>query len=497
MGTCPIFRLPLRFNSEKYNSLASFNHLGLSNQVLKVLSELGFETPSEIQERAIPHLLLEDRDFIGLAQTGTGKTAAFGLPLIERIDPALPFTQALILAPTRELGQQIAKQLTVFGKYHPKINILAVYGGSSIATQMKALRRPQHIIIATPGRLIDLSRRKAVDLGQLNFLVLDEADEMLNMGFQEEIDKILAYTPAEKLTWLFSATMSREMNKIVNNYMDNPIEVKLSRRNEVNTNIAHQFALVRQSDKPEALIRFIDANPGMRGVVFCRTRRDTQQLADELLKRHYKADALHGDLSQQQRDRVMGRFRTDSFQMLIATDVAARGIDVNDLTHVFHFALPDDLSYYTHRSGRTARAGKSGVSVVFANRRERSRIDRLAKQLDISFEKIYVPSASDIQGQRIEHWCIEILGQTVKGRVHPKLLDQANILFGNLTKEELTAKLIALELEKLNLNNKDLNERPSKSNQGRKSKPSYNRSGKKSFNKYKKQNGKKKYKKKK
>jgi ATP-dependent RNA helicase DeaD len=478
--------------------LASFNHLGLSNQVLKVLSELGFETPSEIQDRAIPHLLLEDRDFIGLAQTGTGKTAAFGLPLIERIDPALPFTQALILAPTRELGQQIAKQLAVFGKYHSKINSLAVYGGSSIATQIKALRKPQHIIIATPGRLIDLSRRKAVDLSKLRFLVLDEADEMLNMGFQEEIDKILAYTPAEKLTWLFSATMSREMNKIVNNYMDNPIEVKLSRKNEVNTNIVHQFALVRQSDKPEALIRFIDANPGMRGVVFCRTRRDTQELADELLKRHYKADALHGDLSQQQRDRVMNRFRIDDFQMLIATDVAARGIDVNDLTHVFHFALPDDLSYYTHRSGRTARAGKSGVSIVFANRRERGRIDRLAKQLGISFEKTYVPSASEIQGQRIEHWCFEILEQKVKGVVSPKLLDHATLLFGNLTKEELTAKLLAAELEKLNLNNKDLNERPSNKQQGRKSRPNNNRNGNKPFNNnYKKKNGKKKFKKKK
>lgn len=457
--------------------MASFKHLGLSNRVLKVITELGFEKPSEIQEAAIPQLLNEDRDFIGLAQTGTGKTAAFGLPLLERIDPDDPNTQALILAPTRELGQQIAEQLNIFSKYMKQVNVLAVYGGAPIVPQMKTLRRaPQHVVIATPGRLLDLLRRKAIKLDMLQFLVLDEADEMLNMGFQEDIDQILSHTPDWKLTWLFSATMPPEMQRIVKQYMDEPFEVKLNTKNEVNKNIDHQFALVKHSNKAAALTRFLDANPGMKGVVFCRTRRDTQELAESLRKQNYKADALHGDLSQQQRDRVMRRFKSGEFQVLIATDVAARGIDVNDLSHVFHLALPDDLAYYTHRSGRTARAGKKGTSIAFVTNREKGRIERLTKKLAIEFDQVMVPSVEDILEQRVSDWCQKILNKRTKGKLDDDLQEKANLLFHNLSKEELISKILMYELESMNIgNNEDLNEKPGRPNNRKKKQAGYNR----------------------
>lgn len=447
--------------------MASFDQLGLSNQVLKVLSEIGFEKPSEIQEKAIPHLISRDIDFIGLAQTGTGKTAAFSLPLLDRIDPKEPHTQALILAPTRELGQQIGQQINIFNKYLEKVNALAVYGGASIVTQIKALRKPQHIIIATPGRLIDLVKRKAVKLDKIKFLILDEADEMLNMGFKQELDEILAYTPEEKLVWLFSATMSREINRIVKTYMEDPFEVRLNTRNEVNTNIEHQFTIVNQKNKTEALSRFIDVNPEMRGVVFCRTRRDTQELAEDLLRKNYKADALHGDLSQRHRDNVMQRFKSNKLQLLIATDIAARGIDVNDLTHVFHFSLPDDLAYYTHRSGRTARAGKKGISIAFINGREKSKINRLVKSLDISFKKVEIPKAEDIYDSKVETWCENILEQEEKIKLDRELVDKAIHLLENVSKEELITRLLKQEMEKIRMDKtQDLNEKLSKSNHG-------------------------------
>ncbi len=439
--------------------MESFKHLGLSTPILNAITELGFEKPSEIQYKAIPQLVKEDRDFIGLAQTGTGKTAAFGLPLLERIDPTNNSTQALILAPTRELGQQIAEQINIFSKYQPKLNILAVYGGANIVAQIKALRQPQHIIIATPGRLIDLIKRKAARLDQIKFLVLDEADEMVNMGFKEELDTILTYTPEDKLTWLFSATMSSEIRRIVNTYMDNPIEVKIDAQNVVNANIEHKFVLVRHSDKMEALTRFLDANPDLRGVVFCRTKLDTQDLAEILLRKDYKADALHGDLSQQQRDRVMKRFKSNELQVLIATDVAARGIDVNDLTHVFHFSLPDDISYYTHRSGRTARAGKEGISVAFIGSREIGKIQQFAKQLGITFKRTLIPDATAIFQSRIGAWCEQILQTKSKTQLDPKLTEIADSVFGNLSKEELISKLLNYELGKVSMvTNRDLNE---------------------------------------
>ena len=439
--------------------MTSFKQLGLSNEILRVLSELGFEKPTEIQEQAIPLLLFGDTDLIGLAQTGTGKTAAFALPLLEQIDPSERYTQGLILAPTRELGRQIAEQIQIFSKYLDRVNVLAVYGGAPIVTQIKKLKQPQHIIIATPGRLIDLIKRRAVRLEQLRFLVLDEADEMMNMGFKEEVDTILEYTPEHKSTWLFSATMPPPIKKVVKKYMDSPAEVRVNQKNEVNVNIEHLFANVRPRDKREALTRFLEIDDNMRGVVFCRTKRETQDLAESLLVKGFKADALHGDLSQPQRDRVMRRFKEHELQVLIATDVAARGIDVNDLTHVFHFSLPDDLSYYTHRSGRTARAGKKGISIAFVDGREGYRIRRLEKDLGIKFKQTRIPHIDNVLIKKVDNWCRTILEKEGSKKLDRKLVDRANLLFAELTKEELVAKLLSIELKRMNLANaRDLND---------------------------------------
>ena len=447
--------------------LPTFEELGLSEEILRVLKELGFENPTDIQAQAIPRLLAEDKDLIGIAQTGTGKTAAFGLPLLERIDPAENYTQGLILAPTRELGKQIAEQLAIFSKYQDRVNVLPVYGGAAIINQIKALRKTQHVIIATPGRLIDLIKRKAVKLDRLSYIILDEADEMLNMGFKEELDEILAYTPEDKLTWLFSATMPDFIKKIVRKYMDDPIEVKIDAKAMVNTNIEHLYAKVKRRDKKEALMRFLDIQKGMRGVVFCRTRMDTQELAEALMQKGYKADALHGDLSQAHRDRVMKRFKKHELQVLIATDVAARGIDVNDLTHVFHYTLPDDNSYYTHRSGRTARAGKEGTSIAFVSGKEKYRITRLERDLGINFNQVSIPAVESIAEIRARNWVMDIIESTPKGSVDPKLLEEAIGLMENISKEELISKLLINELISLNLGrDTDLNDNSTESDRG-------------------------------
>ncbi len=439
-----------------------FRQLGLSDEVLRVLTELGFEQPTDIQKQAIPFLLTEYRDLIGLAQTGTGKTAAFGLPLIERVSHEFPATQALILSPTRELCRQIHEQMEKYGKYLPKINILSVYGGAPIQTQIRALRNTQHIIVATPGRLIDLIHRRKIDLSQLAVVVLDEADEMLNMGFKEEIDEILATTPKDKMTWLFSATMPNEIKHIVREYMDDPLRVSIDRKQEVNVNITHRYALVRPRDKSEALMRFVDSEKDLRGIVFCRTRRDTQELAEKLLQRGYRVDALHGDMSQAQRDRTMKRFKEGSLAVLIATDVAARGIDVNDLTHVFHYSLPDDLAYYTHRSGRTARAGKSGESICLLPSQDMYKLKRLEKSLKITFNKATIPGAEAIASSRIEAWALSLLNTDGKKKVKkadPALVDKAIMLFGSLSKEELISKLVSAEVARLDLgSDNDLNQ---------------------------------------
>jgi len=441
------------------NGLSTFNDLALSNEVLKVLKELSFEQPTEIQEKAIPILLNSTNDFIGLAQTGTGKTAAFGLPLLELIDHQSRKTQALVMAPTRELCKQITDQLLSFSKYVKGVNVLAVYGGQSISVQLSALKKKPQIVVATPGRLIDLIKRKAIRLDQLEYLVLDEADEMLNMGFKEAIDEILTYTPDLTTKWLFSATMPREIQRIVDTYMDAPETVRINRENVVNTDITHQYVMVHRNDKFDALTRFLETNPEMHGLVFCRTKRDTQHVAESLLKYNYKADALHGDLSQHQRDRVMKRFKNNSLQVLVATDVAARGIDVNDLTHVFHYSLPEDVAYYTHRSGRTARAGKKGISMAFVEGNEKYRINRLQKNLKITFETTEIPNAQEVLVIRLKKWSEKILNS--KPTVFDKKLTAlVNENLEELSKEELIQKLIAIELEGLSLTNtKNLNQK--------------------------------------
>ena len=457
--------------------MKDFNVLGLSEALMKVLPEIGFETPTQIQKEAIPVLCYDKKDFIGLAQTGTGKTAAFGLPLLDAIDAGLEHTQALVLAPTRELGQQINQQLEAFSKYLPHINTIAVYGGAPITEQIRKLKnRTNHIIVATPGRLFDLMKRKVIDLQNIRFVILDEADEMLNMGFKEEIDKILSFTPQDKYTWLFSATMPREIRNIVHLYMKDPAEIVINAQNKVNTNITHYFSVSKSSNKPEALRKILDYNTNIRGIIFCRTKIDTQQLATELANAGYPAEALHGDLSQKQRDHVMDRFKSNRLQLLIATDVAARGIDVDDLSHIIHFDIPDNSEYYTHRSGRTARAGKDGVSLALVTKSEVQKIKEFERKLKINFEKVPLPSVEDIQHQRIEQW-IEHIRQV---KVSPELDFLEEELyhgFADMDKAILIKKIASLELEKIKYQDRTLKEEKGKKKKEKsgKSKKSSNR----------------------
>ncbi len=428
----------------------SFNELGLSSEILKALTDIGFETPTEIQAKSIPYLLEHDPDMIGLAQTGTGKTAAFGLPLLDLIEPEDPNTQAVILAPTRELVQQIAKEFDNFGKYLRRINTTVVYGGAAISNQIREIkRRNPHIIIATPGRLIDLIGRRVVNLEAITHVVLDEADEMLNMGFQEEIDKILEDTPDDKRTWLFSATMPREIRKIVHTYMTDPFEVSIDPSNVTNQNISHKYVLVDRRDKPEAVKRIIDFIPEFYGVIFCRTKMDTQDLADHLARDGYRAEAIHGDLTQGQRDKVMNKFRSGSINILVATDVAARGIDVNNLTHVVHYTLPDSPAYYTHRSGRTARAGKKGVSLTILIPRDKGKMRQIARTLKIDFEKVELPKYADLLNKRIEKWT-EKLRETDESVLPVGLLEKVLLDLLDMGKETIVAKILTQQLKKIN-----------------------------------------------
>ena len=426
-----------------------FEQLGVSKEIVRSLEELGFETPTEIQKEAIPLLLESNPDFIGLAQTGTGKTAAFGLPLLDVIDLRAKTTQGLVLAPTRELVQQIAEGLESFAKYL-NLNVQCVYGGTAISQQIRDIKRKTpNVIIATPGRLIDLLGRGVVDLSRISNFVLDEADEMLNMGFKEEIDKILSHAGEDRSTWLFSATMPTEIKRIVNEYMTDPVEVKINAKNIVNKNISHQYALVRGRDKTEALKRVIDFNKDMFGITFCRTKMDTQRIATELLEAGYKADAINGDLSQAQRDTVMKRFKSGKIKMLIATDVAARGIDVNDLTHVVHYDMPDDLEYYTHRSGRTARAGKKGISIAFVSHSDMHRVRRIEKKLKVEFTQSNIPTQKELQVAVIENWAENINTITSDNyELTDQLIATVQEAFADLSKEELILKLAGSELEK-------------------------------------------------
>lgn len=376
--------------------MKTFESLGLSRGLADAVQLIGFETPTPIQEKAIPMLLTGNRDFIGLAQTGTGKTAAFGLPLLDLVDDSSKETQALVLAPTRELGLQIVSDLENFSERFKKLNIVAVYGGASISEQIRKVKRGAQIIVATPGRLIDLLGKKAVNLTTIKYVVLDEADEMLNMGFKEDIDEILSTTPDSKITWLFSATMPKEVRAIAKNYMTDPEELTVGEKNTGNANIEHQYVVTQERDKYSALKRILDYNPEIFGLIFCRTRIDTQRIAESLMKDGYNADALHGDLNQAQRDRVMMKFRNRSLQILVATDVAARGIDVDNITHVIHLNIPDEMEFYTHRSGRTARAGRKGVSIAMVNNRETGKLKQIEKILKTSFVKIKVPTGPEV-----------------------------------------------------------------------------------------------------
>ncbi|WP_370086810.1 DEAD/DEAH box helicase [Ekhidna sp.] len=413
---------------------------------------MGFTTPTPVQEKAIPLLLTENpTDFIGLAQTGTGKTAAFGLPLIDLLDTSNNATQALIMAPTRELGQQTAKQLNDFAKSKPQLNVEVVYGGAAIVNQIKALKRPTQIVVATPGRLLDLMKRKAIKLDQVKYVILDEADEMLNMGFQEPIDEILSHTPENRVTWLFSATMPPEIRRIVKNYMSQPKEVSINSSEKSNKDISHKYVITKVKNKIPALKRFMDKQPEMRGIMFCRTKRETQEIADELSNLGYGVEALHGDLSQSQRDAVMKRFKTRSMQLLVATDVAARGIDVNDLTHVMHHTLPDQLESYTHRSGRTGRAGNKGVSLAFINPRESRKISDLERKINVKFEQIEVPSIDDMQSSRIKNWANQLLSVELKSEADA-LYEEVKSEFDSLTKDDILKKLISTQLETVSKN---------------------------------------------
>ena len=376
--------------------MASFEELGVREDLLRAIAELGFERPMPVQEKVIPHLLNEDSDVVALAQTGTGKTAAFGLPVLQRIDAKVQKPQALILSPTRELCLQIAGDLADFSKYMPKMSVLPVYGGSSIESQIRSLRRGVHVVVATPGRLIDLINRGVVHLDLVNTVVLDEADEMLNMGFLDSINEILAQVPPQRKTLMFSATMPKEIAGIAKNYMHNPVEFVIGTRNEGAANVNHVYYLVNAKDKYLALKRVADNNPNIYAIIFCRTRRETQEIADNLIQDGYNADSLHGDLSQQQRDTVMKKFRDRVLSILVATDVAARGLDVDDLSHVINYGLPDDIAVYTHRSGRTGRAGKTGVSVAIIHSRERGKMRDIEKKIGKKFERKEVPTPKHI-----------------------------------------------------------------------------------------------------
>ena len=459
--------------------MSTFKDLGLSNSTLKVLEKIGFEKPTPIQQQAIPKLLEgAPADLIGLAQTGTGKTAAFGLPLIERVDDSDNATQALIMAPTRELGQQIAQQLVQFAANQKRLNVEVVYGGAAISNQIRALKKPTQIVVATPGRLLDLINRRAINLNKVKYVVLDEADEMLNMGFKEDIDDILSHTLDDRVTWLFSATMPKEIKSIADKYMNDPAEISVNAQQKVNKDISHQYVITTTANKLAAVRRFLDIQPNMRGIMFCRTKRETQEIAEELGNLGYGTEALHGDLSQAQRDAVMRRFKQRSMQLLIATDVAARGIDVNDLTHVMHHKLPDQLESYTHRSGRTARAGKKGISLAFINPRERRQIELIAKKVKVTFEQVQVPTTENLRATRINNWA-SVIANTKVDENADQILSELPHQLKDLSKEDILKRLITTQLDHLNVldDEGDLNEQfgAGKGKADSRSKAGYNR----------------------
>ncbi len=427
----------------------TFEELGVSEPLRKAVEELGFETPMPVQERVIPHLLNEDGDVVALAQTGPGKTAAFGIPVLQRLDPELNKPQALILSPTRELCLQIASDLADFSKYMPDIKVIPVYGGSSIQSQIKALKSGAQVIVATPGRLIDLINRGVVKLEDVHTVILDEADEMLNMGFLDSINEILDHVPDNRKMLMFSATMPKEIARIASKYMHNPQEFVVGTRNEGAANVRHVYYMVNARDKYLALKRIADDSPNIYAIIFCRTRRDTQEIAENLIRDGYNADSLHGDLSQQQRDMVMQKFRDRVITMLVATDVAARGLDVDDLTHVINYGLPDDAAVYTHRSGRTGRAGKSGVSVAIIHSREKGRLREIERIIGKTFERKEVPTPEHIIEKQLFSLADRIERVEVNDSEMEKYLPGVMKKLGWLTSEDLIKRVLSLEFRRL------------------------------------------------
>ncbi len=432
----------------KIYNILNFNEMGLSPKLLMAVEELGFTKPTPIQEEVIPIVLNSEEDIVGLAQTGTGKTAAFGLPIIEQIDVQDKSVQALILAPTRELGIQISKDLQTFSKHINGLQVVPVYGGASIDTQIRAIKKGAQIIVATPGRMLDLIKRRAANISNIRTVVMDEADEMLNMGFREELNGILEKTPETKRTLLFSATMPKEVARIAKNYMEDPIEITVGQQNSGAENVRHIYYLVHARDRYLALKRIADINPDIYGIVFCRTRAETKDVADKLIKDGYNADALHGDLSQPQRDQVMKRFRERSLQMLVATDVAARGIDVNDISHIINYNLPEELEIYTHRSGRTGRAGKSGISIAIVNYREKSRIPQIEKIIRKKFEKLPVPNGPEICKKQLFKLIDRMEKVEVDETQIAPFMDAVNKKLSWLTKEDIIKRFVSLEFNR-------------------------------------------------
>ena len=427
----------------------TFEELGVREDLLKAIAEMGYENPMPVQEKVIPHLLNEDNDVVALAQTGTGKTAAFGLPVLQRIVVEQLSTQALIIAPTRELCLQISGDLADYSKYIDGLKVLPVYGGSSIESQIRAVRAGVQIIVATPGRLIDLIERKVVNLTNVHTVILDEADEMLNMGFVDDINNILSHVPEERKMLMFSATMPPEIAKIAAQFMRNPEEYVIGTRNEGAENVRHIYYLVHARDKYEALKRVADSNPNIYGIIFCRTRRDTQEIADRLIQDGYNADSLHGDLSQAQRDMVMKKFRERNLQILVATDVAARGLDVNDLTHVINYGLPDDTATYTHRSGRTGRAGKTGVSVAIIHSKERGKIKEIERKIGKQFEHSEVPTPQRIIEKQLFNLADRIEKVEVDEDEMAKYIPAIQKKLEWLSEEDLLKRVLSLEFNRL------------------------------------------------
>jgi len=425
-----------------------FIQLGIRHDIVNAISELGFENPTPIQEQSIPVLLTGSNDFVGLAQTGTGKTAAFGLPLLELLDFEENHPQALVLCPTRELCLQITNDIKNYAKHMNNVHVVAVYGGASISDQLRQIKRGVQIVVATPGRMLDIINRKAIDFSQVKFVVLDEADEMLNMGFQEDIDNILSTTPDEKKTWLFSATMPAEVRRIAKKYMENPFELTMGTKNTGNANIEHEYYIVRARDKYAAFKRIVDFNPDIFGIVFCRTKIETQDIAEALIKDGYNADSLHGDLSQQQRDKVMKRYRERNLQLLIATDVAARGIDVNDVTHVINYSLPDEIENYTHRSGRTARAGKTGVSISIVNGKELGKIRQIERVIGKKFSKAEIPTGFDVCEKQLFSIVHKVHNVTVNEEQIEQYLPRIIEEFKDISKEDFIKRFASIEFNR-------------------------------------------------